>query len=296
MTAAPETDIATLRTWIGRTERFEDVVAPMRLAELAATLDRDDPFPAPGDPAPPLAHWMFCAFLGLVPGGALGADGHPRRGGFLPPVDLPRRMWAGSDVTFHAPLRAGDAVARVATVEDVVEKRGRSGRLVFVTVRHDYAGAAGPVLTDRQSIVYREAPKAEDRGAGAAGSLAPDSPAPGGAAFAREVVPDIAMLFRYSALIFNAHRIHYDRRFAVEAEGYPGLVVHGPLIATLLADLVRRARPEARIARFRFRALRPLFEGRAIALAGREDDGGLALWAADDTGARASEATVALAR
>lgn len=288
MSAAADTDISA---WIGREERAADVIAPMRAAELAATLDRDDPFPRGGDPLPPLWHWLYCAFLGLVKTGALGTDGHPARGGFLPPVALPRRMWAASDVTFHAPLRIGDPVARAAVVENIEEKSGRSGRLVFVTVRHDYSAPGGLALTDRQTIVYREAPPPEARG-----TVPRGTPAPAEAAFARTLTPDIAMLFRYSALIFNAHRIHFDRAFATGEEGYPGLVVHGPLAATLLADLVRRERPGARIARFRFRAVKPLFEGRPMTVAGAEGEGGaLRLWAADDAGDIASEATATLA-
>ncbi len=286
--ATTEPDITA---WIGREERAADVIAPMRVAELAATLDRDDSFPKGGAPLPPLYHWLYCAFLGLVPTGALGTDGHPRRGGFLPPVALPRRMWAASDITFHSDLYVSETVERVATVENVEQKSGRSGPLVFVTVRHDYAGPRGLALTDRQTIVYREAPEPDARG-----RVAPGKPASKDAAFSRKVTPGIAMLFRYSALIFNAHRIHFDRAFAMEEEGYPGLVVHGPLIATLLADLVRRERPDARFARFAFRAVKPLFEGRVMTVAGADGEAGtLRLWAADDAGDLASEATATLA-
>lgn len=291
-TDADKPDIDAWRAWIGREDRTYDIVAPMRLAELSATIDREDPFPRVGDVLPPLSHWLFCAFLGLSRTSELGDDGHPRRGGFLPPVDLPRRMWAASDVTFHAPLSIGESVVRTATIEDVVEKSGRTGRLVFVTVRHEYVGVEGLAVTDRQTVVYREAPK---------GDAAPPAgkPAPEGAAFSRRLTPPATMLFRYSALIFNAHRIHYDHPFATEAEGYPALVVHGPLIATLLADLVRRERPDARIARFRFRAVQPLFEGREMTLAGSETDGGpgggLRLWAANGAGEVCSEAEATLA-
>jgi len=280
---------ADIRDWIGRTEAASDIIAPMRVAELQATLNRDPAPPAPGAELPCLYHWMFAAFLGLVPAGDIGPDGHPRRGGFLPPVALPRRMWAASDVTFHAPLRVDDAVTRHAEIENIEAKSGRSGALTFVTVRHDYSGPNGPALTDRQTIVYRDAPEPADKGKVPPGRSAPDD-----AAFSREVTPDIAMLFRYSALIFNAHRIHYDLPFAVEEEGYPGLVVHGPLIATLLADLLRRERPDAAPARLRFRAMKPMFEGRPMTLAGRESDDGFMLWAADGDGDLCAEAAVTI--
>jgi 3-methylfumaryl-CoA hydratase len=280
---------ADIRDWIGRTEDATDIIVPLRVAELQATLDSDAPAPAPGAELACLHHWMFAAFLGLVPGADLGPDGHPKRGGFLPPVDLPRRMWAASDVSFHAPLHIGEAVTRRAVIENVEAKTGRSGALTFVTVRHEYTGPAGLALTDRQSIVYRAAPAASELG-----KVPPGRPAPADAEFSRSLTPDIAMLFRYSALIFNAHRIHYDLPFATEVEGYPGLVVHGPLIATLLADLLRRERPDARPGRLRFRALKPMFEGRPMTVAGRATDDGFALWAADDGGDLCAEAAVTL--
>jgi len=273
--------------WVGRSEDVRDVIAPMRVAELNATIDRDDGFPVRGDALPALYHWMFGAFLGLAKTSDLGPDGHPRRGLFLPPIRLPRRMWAASDVTFHGPLSVGDEISRHAVIEKIEDKAGRSGRLTFVTVRHDYSGAAGLALTDRQTIVYREAPADSERG-----REPPTKPAPADAAFSRRLVPDVAMLFRYSALIFNAHRIHFDQPFVTVEEGYPGLVVHGPLIATLLADLLRRERPNADIARIRFRAAAPLFAAREMTVAGRETDTGFRLWAANDAGGFAAEADI----
>ncbi|MFM2130664.1 MAG: hypothetical protein RL477_2210 [Pseudomonadota bacterium] len=290
MTDEPARDSADFSDWIGRTEEVADVLAPLRVAELDATLDRDTALPAAGALLPPLYHWMFAAFLGLAKTSDLGPDGHPKRGLFLPPVELPRRMWAASDVEFHAPLRVGEAVTRRAVIETVENKTGRSGRLAFVTVRHVYAGAGGPAITDRQTIVYREAPSAAERG-----REPPARPAPADAAFSRELTPGIAMLFRYSALIFNAHRIHFDAPFVTGEEGYPGLVVHGPLIATLMADLVRRERPAAKIARFRFRAVAPLFADRRMTVAGRESETGFRLWAANAAGGLAAEADVDIA-
>lgn len=278
-----------LRAWIGRREEATDIIAPMRIAEMNATLDRDDPFPRGGDTVAPLYHWMFAAFLGLARTSDLGPDGHPKRGGFLPPVRLPRRMWAASDVTFHKDLCVGDTVTRRAEIESIEEKSGRSGALTFVTVRHDYEGPSGPALTDRQTIVYREAPPDSERG------KAPETkPAPTDGAFSRALTPSITMLFRYSALIFNAHRIHFDQPFVTGTEGYPGLVVHGPLIATLLADLVRRERPRARIARLGFRAAAPLFADSVMTVAGKDVPDGLALWAADDRGGLCARADVIL--
>jgi 3-methylfumaryl-CoA hydratase len=163
----------------------------------------------------------------------IGPDGHPKRGGFLPPVPLPRRMWAGSRLTFVQPVRVGDALTRESRILDVSGKEGRTGHLVFVTVRHDYSLASGLAITEEHDIVYRDNPQP--------GQPAPKpTPAPTDSQFSREIVPDPVLLFRYSALTFNGHRIHYDRSYVTEVEGYPGLIVHGPLIATLLLDLLRR--------------------------------------------------------
>ncbi|HZY03098.1 MAG TPA: MaoC family dehydratase N-terminal domain-containing protein, partial [Anaeromyxobacteraceae bacterium] len=215
------TDGADLTSWVGREERRVDLVSPSHLAAWNATLDRDDPFPGDGDPAPPGFHWAL--FPPLTRQSELGPDGHPRRGGFLPPVPLPRRMWAGSRLRFHRPLRVGERVEQRSVVAKVEEKTGRAGPLVFVTVRHLVAGSTGTALEEEQDLVYR----------GIRGPLPapPVEPARPGA-WRRRVVPDDVLLFRYSALTFNGHRIHYDRRYATAAEGYDGLVVHGPLIAT----------------------------------------------------------------
>ncbi len=278
-----------LTDWIGRTETATDVIAPAPCAALAATLDHDNALPAPGAVLPPLWHWLY--FLPRPRASAIGPDGHERRGGFLPPVPLPRRMWAGSRLAFRAPLHIGDRVVRTSTIADVTEKTGRSGALVFVAVRHDIAraGEAAPALSEWHDIVYREP--------GAPGAPPSEGPAPPAAAAWRRVwVPDPVLLFRYSALTFNGHRIHYDRGYATGTEAYPGLVVHGPLIATLLLELLREARPEARIAGYRFRAVRPVFDVAAFAVCGRpEPDGRVRLWAEDARGALAMDATAELA-
>ncbi len=269
--------------WIGRTETRRDIVAAGPLDRLAATLDRSDPPLRPGDPAPPLAHWLM--FLPGEPQSALGQDGHPKRGGFLPPVhELPRRMWAGSRMSFPGTLRVGMEVERRSAIAEVKQKEGGTGSLVFVTVRHEIGEPGGSALViDEHDIVYRGL-----SGAAAKGAIA----APPAGEWRRELMPDPVLLFRYSALTFNGHRIHYDREYTVREEGYPGLVVHGPLIATLLLDLVRRERPESRIEAFSFRAMSPLFDGRRMAVNGTSPDaeGNVTLWAENADGGLAMKA------
>ncbi len=272
-----------LASWVGRRERRIDLVNPGHLAAWNATLDRDDPFPRQGDPVPPGFHWAL--FPPLTRQSELGPDGHPRRGGFLPPVALPRRMWAGSRIQFHRPLRVGERVEQTSVVEKVEEKRGRAGALVFVTVRHAVSGEKGPALEEEQDLVYRGV-----GGPGGAPPAAPE-PAPRGA-WQRRIVPDDVLLFRYSALTFNGHRIHYDRRYATAAEGYAGLVVHGPLIATLLLDLLRRELPAAVVERFRFKGLRPTFDTSAFIVEGGpgDDPRHVRLWSTDNLGQVGMEA------
>jgi 3-methylfumaryl-CoA hydratase len=278
-----------LTSWIGRSETLHDHITATPVKALNAVLDHAPVSAEPGHALPPLWHWLY--FLPLHRHSELGPDGHARRGGFLPPVPLPRRMWAGSRFEFHAPIRVGDAVERRSTIVDVRAKQGRSGALVFVTVRHELRcnAASDAALVEWHDIVYREARRPGE-------VEAPPQPAPAAAAWQRELVPDDVLLFRYSALTFNGHRIHYDRRYVTEVEGYPGLVVHGPLIATLLLDLLRRERPEAGLASFRFKALKPAFDGRALRLHGapQADGKGVALWAQDDEGWLAMEAVAGL--
>jgi len=257
--------------WIGKTETRSDTVSAGPVAALSATLDREDPEPQPGDPLPPLWHWLF--FLDRHRASELGPDGHARRGGLLPPVPLPRRMWAGSRFEFRHPLRVGDQMTRETRVIDIKEKAGRSGPLVFVVVRHEISNAEGLAVTEEHDIVYRDH-----------GPAAPLQAAPADAAWARTIQPDDVLLFRYSALTFNAHRIHYDRRYATEVEGYPGLVVHGPLIATLLMDLLRRNQPTANVERFSFRAVSPLFDIAPFVVCGKPDGNKIQLWAKGSDG------------
>ena len=269
-----------LKAWIGRSETLHDSFVPTPLHALNATLDHPAAPFAPGSPLPPLWHWLY--FLPLHRQSDIGADGHARRGGFLPPVPLPRRMWAGSQFEFRAPLLVGDTVARSSTIADVSHKAGRSGALVFVKVRHELrcnsaAADSSPALVEFHDIVYRDAKQP--------GDLEPAPvPAATGAPWQRCIVPDDVLLFRYSALTFNAHRIHYDRKYVTEIEGYPGLIVHGPLIATLLMDLLRRHAPEARVASFCFKAVRPTFDLHPFQVNGQRDGQTVKLWAQDHEG------------
>jgi 3-methylfumaryl-CoA hydratase len=244
---------------------------------LSATLDRNDPLPQAGTELPPLWHWLY--FLPGQRQSELGPDGHARRGGFLPPVPLPRRMWAGGRLAWHAPLRVGESMERVSRIASVTHKSGRSGDLVFVLVRHEVRSAQGLALTEEHDIVYRPLARPGE-------AVPPPQAAPADAPWSREIVPDPVLLFRYSALTFNGHRIHYDRSYVTGVEGYPGLIVHGPLIATLLADLARRQRPDATLGSFSFRAVRPTFDLHPFSVNGKpsEDGRGAQLWARDHEG------------
>ncbi len=276
-----ELDVDHLRSWIGRQETLRDQVTRFPIAALSATLDRDDPAPTSGDPLPPLWHWLY--FLPTARQSVLGPDGHPARGGFLPPVPLPRRMWAGGRFRFHQSLRADEAITRLSTVQDVTIKHGRNGALCFVLVKHEVVGGNGLALVEEHDIVYRNAPQPGQAPAAPQQARTDD-------AWHRDIHPSESLLFRYSALTFNSHRIHYDRRYVTETEGYPGLIVHGPLIATLLIDLLRR-NTDRPVAAFRFRAISPLFDTEPFSVHGVPDDtGAVALWARDPTGSVAMEA------
>jgi 3-methylfumaryl-CoA hydratase len=265
-----------LSDWIGRSQTLHDSITAAPVRGLDATLDHPATDVAPGMPLHPLWHWLY--FLPQHRQSEIGPDGHAKRGGFLPPVPLPRRMWAGSQFEFRSPVRVGDAVERTSTIADVTSKEGRTGKLVFVKVRHELRcnGAAEPAIVEFHDIVYRDAKKP--------GDVDPlPTPAAQGV-WQREIVPDDVLLFRYSALTFNGHRIHYDRQYVTQVEGYPGLVVHGPLIATLLMDLVRRHAPDAQVASFRFKAVRPTFDLNPFKVNGQRDGNNVKLWAQDHEG------------
>ena len=255
--------------WVGRSENAVDLLEPARSNALRATLGDPEPLTA-GAELPLLHHWLY--FWDVRPPMGLGHDGHPIRGGFLPPVPLPRRMWAGGRLRFHRPLRLGERVTRCSTIRKVATKNGRSGVLTFVTVHHELTGAQGVAVEEEQDLVYREAPAP-------ASSVIPvaATDAQPQAAWQRQVLPDPVLLFRYSALTMNAHRIHYDRTYAIDEEAYPALVVHGPLQATFLIDLAAR-HLAAPIATFEFRGESPAFAGQLLHMCGRETHGGAELW------------------
>ncbi|MCB1619750.1 MAG: MaoC family dehydratase N-terminal domain-containing protein [Thiothrix sp.] len=274
-------DIAHLKSWAGRTETASQSLSPERVRQFNATFDRESDL-SPGTEAPLLIH--LCLAQPAAATASLGEDGHPARGGFLPPVPLPRRMWAGGELVFHAAIRIGETVTRTSTIRDVSLKQGRSGTLCFVTVDHAISSNGRLAVSERQDIVYRAAQDS----APAAGHTGSANPAPTGTHH-RRITPTPAYLFRYSALTFNGHRIHYDAPYAREVEGYPGLVVHGPLQATLLlqyaADLQGRTP-----ARFSFRSLSPLFNTRDFSIHATPDGDHLKLWSACEGGPVAMEA------
>ncbi|WP_372825549.1 MaoC family dehydratase N-terminal domain-containing protein [Polaromonas sp.] len=286
---APAT-LIHLQSWVGKSETLLDDITAAPLRGLSATLDRDDPPPVAGTTVPPLWHWLY--FLPQPQRSEIGPDGHAQRGGFLPPVPLPRRMWAGGRLQWlqDNPLVLGDTIKRVSRIESVTHKSGRSGDLVFVLVKHEISNARGLALTEEHDIVYRANPRAED-------PVPPPQRAAKDAAWTETVLPDDVLLFRYSALTFNGHRIHYDRKYVTEVEGYPGLIVHGPLIATLLADLLRRNLPGARLLRFEFRAVRPVFDISPFKLHGKPSPDGksVQLWTEDHEGWLTMQATATLA-
>ncbi len=261
--------------WVGRHQEAEDILDLNRARGLQATLDDAQAPLQLGSALPPLWHWAY--FWTLARSDTLGPDGHAARGRFLPPIDLPRRMWAGSRVEFPRALPLGSAVTRRSTIKSVTEKTGRSGRLAFVTVEHIMSDGAGPCVVEEHDIVYRAA---AEKGA----ALPPGEAAPESAAWTQRIDPDPVLLFRYSALTFNGHRIHYDQPYTTREEGYPGLIVHGPLLATLMVGLVRRERPEARVSHFSFRALRSIFELRPFTVCGAPQDGRADLWVTDPDG------------
>lgn len=260
-------DVSRLREWVGRSQTLDDIATEAKSRTLAAALDYDaDPW---GGQLFPLAHWAH--FNPTEPQHALDIDGHPHLGGFLPPVPLPRRMWAGSELTFHRPIAVGQQLQDVQTVTDVSVRTGRTGQLVFVTVTHEISADGSHAITDRHTVVYREAAAPRETTAQTPGERAARKPADTSAwDYGRITRPDETLLFRYSALTFNAHRIHYDRDFCINEEGYPGLVVHGPLLATLMLDAFLRHRPGEQIDSFSFTARRPVFDGAPVAAVGRQ--------------------------
>ena len=272
--------------WLGGSEVVQDWIAPAAVKAAAATLDDVETEFRPGSAVPPLWHWFY--FLPKAPQSQIGADGHPARGGFLPPIALPRRMFAGARLTFSSPLVVGQPAERRGTIRAISERSGRSGSLVFVTVGYTISQDGRTCIEEEQDIVYREAdptrvPAPEPIDLPAAAS-----------SLVRTITPDPVLLFRFSALTFNGHRIHYDRPYATGVEGYPGLVVHGPLTAVLLLELVRRNihRP---VSAFSFRGLLPLFDLAPFRLTGVEEGETITLEALRSDGKVAMKAEATLA-
>ncbi|MGE0737240.1 MAG: MaoC family dehydratase N-terminal domain-containing protein [Alphaproteobacteria bacterium] len=265
-----------LRSWIGKSREEVDSIAPGPVARLSATFDRDDPAPRPGDWIPYGWHWLY--FLNATRQSDLGHDGHAKRGGFIPDIPLPRRMWAGGSFRFHRPLTVGATVTMRSSIADVAAKQGRSGSLVFLTIRHELIGTDGPCVTEDLNIVYRAA---------AVGPEPPPPPLakPATPIWRREITPDPTLLFRFSALTFNGHRIHYDHPYTTREEGYPGLLVHGPLMALLMLDLIRR-NGDAKLAAFSYRGHRPVFDTGKFAVEGAPtaDGAGCTVWTTDSQG------------
>jgi 3-methylfumaryl-CoA hydratase len=267
--------------WVGRTETVPDALAVSQALAAAVMYDLPDQVVRVGGALPPLWQWFY--FLPRAPQAQLASDGHPPKGGFLPPIPYPRRMFAGGRLTFHRPLVVGTPAERVGTIRDVTLKQGRSGALAFVRVGYQYVQAGAVAIEEEQDIVYREPGAAVP--APAVVPFAP--PAPGQAT--RDVMPDTRLLFRFSALTFNAHRIHYDRDYARAEEGYPGLVVHGPLIAMQLMALARDVAP-GEVTTFEFRSERPVFDLAAYRLQAETKEGAVELTALGPDGEVAQRA------
>jgi 3-methylfumaryl-CoA hydratase len=264
-----------LEAWVGRSEAVEDVASRSAALGLAAVLDRPSN-EADADHAAlfPLGHWL--QFSPTTTMSELGPDGHPRLGGFMPPLPLPRRMWAGSKIVFHAPVAVGQRLRKTTTIESITPKAGSTGELCFVSLRHDVTADDKLALVEHQNIVYREAPAVDTDAPSPARPPRQDGPAPDGWDWARALRPNEITLFRYSALTFNSHRIHYDHPYATGVEGYPGLVVHGPLSATYIVDAFLRRHQGATLTGFEFSARSPIFAGEQIHVAGRAAGAGAA--------------------
>lgn len=272
-------------SYIGRTEEARITVSSDRINGLAALMDYERP-PWPDLQVPPTGHW--CALFPNTRQSRLGHDGHEERGDFIPPLRYSRRMWAGGRIDFIKSWQVDQPVSRRSTILRIEDKQGRSGAMTLVTVLHEYLDGKILLLREEQDIVYRDAPA----------NPAPVpvvQPFPAEPAdWSREFVPDATLLFRYSAVTFNGHRIHYDRDY-VREEGYPGLLVHAPLTATLLIDLFRQANPDVPLRRFEFTARQPLYDGYPVRLRGhRGADGRILLWAESCEGLRAVTAELVI--
>jgi len=255
-------NVTHLQQWLGKTEHRQDKLTIFPMQALAATLERAHSAFDTGSAIPPLWHWAY--FLTPSPQSQLAQDGHAKKGDFLPPVPLPRRMWAGGRFHFHQPLSIGQQAQRKSKIKGIDHKQGRGGDLVFVCVQHQFSVNEALAFTEEHDIVYRDHPAPS-------ATPAKTTQAPATADFHREFTPDPMLLFRYSALTFNSHRIHYDREYATNTEGYPGLIVHGPLLATLLVELVQEKLPTFSLGNFEFRAMHPVYDTHSFVVCGKRD-------------------------
>ncbi len=276
------------RAWLGQRRTSEDFIAPFPPKALIATFDTGDPEPKIGDPLPPVWHWLY--FLDTAPWSKLGRDGIPARGDFLPPIPLPRLMWAGTQFTFHdTPLRIGDHVRREQEVISIEPKSGSTGQMVFVTQRARISGPAGLAITEERGSVFREDAKPGEQ-------QKTPRPAPTDATWSKAISPDPVFLFRFSALTFNPHRIHFDQPYVTGVEGYPGLLVHGPLMSLAQIELARRSNPGRRVATYSCRALAPVYANAPFSVHARaEADGSVTTWIADPNGGMAQQGKVTFA-
>jgi 3-methylfumaryl-CoA hydratase len=272
--------------WIAKTKTIEGLLTADLANKMNVTLNRDALF-QDGDELPLLWHWMY--FHELVRRDHLGIDGHEELGEFLPPVPLPHRMWAGGKLQFMRPLRLGEKASKRSRIQSISHKEGRSGSLYFVIVEHEISVAGELCISEEQTLVYREAPKPDE------GNQQQAKLAPGDAKFSGEIVPDPIFLFRYSALTFNSHRIHYDVDYCRKEEGYPNLVVHGPLNATLLIDLFSRQFSSESIVAYDYRGVSPVFLPHPYSLNGKREGNRGEGWIADKDGGLVMSATVTFA-
>ncbi|MFZ1828166.1 MAG: MaoC family dehydratase N-terminal domain-containing protein [Candidatus Competibacteraceae bacterium] len=272
-----------LQDWVGKTEVVRDRIYPTPVKALALTLNDSNLEIGEGAHLPEIWHWLY--FLPMVARSEIGSDGHPKRGGFLPPIALERRMWASGQLTFHRDLMIGDQITKTSEILKISEKEGKAGKMVFVTVKHSIRSERGVAVEEEQNIVYLPMPKAY--------TSAPPNPAPENLEWKHAYPTDPVLLFRFSALTFNAHRIHYDINYATQIEKYPGLVVHGPLQALLLLESARNRNPDKKPACYEFKAVRPLFDFDQLQIGGQvRTDRGHDLYAINTDGNITMQAAV----
>ncbi len=261
------------KDWIGNSQTTRQLIDPAHAEKVAVTLNAQTP--ALGEPLPACWHWAW--FNDARPKSHLGRDGHPKLGGFLPPLPLPRRMWAGGQIRFKSPLIVGNEIEKISQITDIKEKKGKTGKLFILEIEHHLLDGGKLCVNERQNLVYREDPKP-----GQPPTTPPDSPH--GPDVTKEVTPDPVLMFRYSAVTFNGHRIHYDADYARDIEGYPGLVFHAPLTATMLAELCCALSENPAPVSFKYRATSPLFANETFRISAKHEDNGIVAWATNPRG------------